>query len=934
MSAIVLILAALVANGGFEEGASSWRLGKKTCSIVPDAGLKSSSALVWENDDPKYYAYATQSFDIEPGCAYSFSGWIKDCGTTNATRKGRVTNISVEWRDTEGKFIGMAGSNAIVDNQETEEGWVKFFGKTAVMPSNAKTGTLVCSALRGSVGKVVFDNLEVTQLDAEPLPGMISSAYRDMAASGKVTFAARCVLNPLRDPPASVSAEFSFVGKDGAFMRKSGIAAGGIAKAEVAVDTLALGKHPVEVALKRRDGSVISKRRMDFTRLAEMPKRKVYIDEYGRTIVDGKAFFPLGLYSSRREVTELDTYCEGPFNCILPYALKPEANELDAYAKKDLKVIVCVSDYSGFRGSKLKGADDERAYAMRYLEAFKDHPAVLAWYLADELPEAKIGCLRSRNLLFRAQDMDHPTFVVFDRVDSPADFVEGYDIVGMDPYPIGNAGLRSNIDSASLFPEAAKKAMHSFRGLWQVPQAFDWSWHRPWAVKESGAHMPTLAELRNMNWQAVASGANGLVGWWFPGMVRNLRAKGKTAEFAEAWGNVKTAYGEVAEKVPLILSVESAPEIVSKSVGISARVWRKDGELWLLVVNRTYAKVSGKVGLSDGKTVNVALEGLEHRFVKISEEKAQAARQPWSHLDFKDDSQDFRFAIVPDRTGGDYRGAFTNALECCNLMHPAFVMSVGDLVQGHADEKGTRRMQDELTNFISRLEAPFFYTIGNHDICVNTNTNKPNDRTKHTMTTRVWKEYFGDRTYYSFTYKGCLFVVLNGQEGRLDWAHIRESITAEQYAWLRETLDKHKDARWTFLFMHQPDIWGTKEWAKLERETLLPRKYTVFAGDWHNYFHIRRHDRDYYVLSVAGGVGSEAYRRKEKDRSKLYGVEYGEFDHITWVTMTDNGPKVVNLKLDGILPGDFLNATNTKDLHHVRTRSLDIPPRKKDNNRR
>jgi hypothetical protein len=81
---------------------------------------------------------------------------------------------------------------------------------------------------------------------------------------------------------------------------------------------------------------------------------------------------------------------------------------------------------------------------------------------------------------------------------------------------------------------------------------------------------------------------------------------------------------------------------------------------------------------------------------------------------------------------------------------------------------------------------------------------------------------------------------------------------------------------------------------------------------------------------VAGGVGGEAYRRKEKDRSRLYGVEYGEFDHITWVTVTDNGPKVVNLKLDGILPGNFLDATNSRDLHHVRTRRLDIPPRKKD----
>ena len=306
-----------------------------------------------------------------------------------------------------------------------------------------------------------------------------------------------------------------------------------------------------------------------------------------------------------------------------------------------------------------------------------------------------------------------------------------------------------------------------------------------------------------------------------------------------------------------------------------------------------------------------------------------AEKHPWSHLDFKDDPQDFRFAIVPDRTGGDFRGAFTNALRCCNLMHPAFVMTVGDLISGHGDEARTRAQQDELTNFVSQVRAPFFYTVGNHDIFVNVNTNTPNNRTKHTMSTRIWKDYFGENTYYSFTYKNCLFLVLNGQDGRYDWTHIRDSITPPQYEWIRKTLAENKDVRWTFIFMHQPDIWSSKEWCQLEQDSLLSRKYTVFAGDWHSYFHYRRHDRDYYVLSVAGGIGGEVYRRKEADRSKLYGVEYGEFDHITWVTMTADGPEVVNLKLDGILPGDFLNATNTKDLHHARTRQLDIPPRKR-----
>ena len=88
-------------------------------------------------------------------------------------------------------------------------------------------------------------------------------------------------------------------------------------------------------------------------------------------------------------------------------------------------------------------------------------------------------------------------------------------------------------------------------------------------------------------------------------------------EFRQAWGDVKTAYGEVAEKIPLLLSVEPAPKVVKKPQNISARVWRKDGTLWLLVVNRTYDPVEGKVELDDGQTVEVRLDGLAYRFIRL-----------------------------------------------------------------------------------------------------------------------------------------------------------------------------------------------------------------------------------------------------------------------------------------------------------------------------
>lgn len=298
-----------------------------------------------------------------------------------------------------------------------------------------------------------------------------------------------------------------------------------------------------------------------------------------------------------------------------------------------------------------------------------------------------------------------------------------------------------------------------------------------------------------------------------------------------------------------------------------------------------------------------------------------SAAQPWTHLDFADEPEDFRFAVIPDRGGGDYRGAFTNALRCADLMHPAFVMSVGDLINGFGGTDARQsRQQDELTNMTSRVRAPFFYTIGNHDI----NISRPGATNDYAMTRAVWRRYFGPREYYSFTYKRCLFLVLNSME---QWRDIgkrpKSGMSDGQYAWVRRTLAEHADARWTFIFHHHPTEWTTAAWQALEKDALGDRKYTVFAGDWHSYFHVRRHGRDHYVLSVAGGVSNMGYHHKT-DRAKLAGQEYGEMDHIAWVTMTKDGPEVVNLKLDGILPGDYLNRATSLDDTCLTV--LDVPP--------
>ena len=70
-------------------------------------------------------------------------------------------------------------------------------------------------------------------------------------------------------------------------------------------------------------------------------------------------------------------------------------------------------------------------------------------------------------------------------------------------------------------------------------------------------------------------------------------------------------------------------------------------------------------------------------------------------------------------------------------------------------------------------------------------------------------------------------------------------------------------------------------------DALSDRPYTLFNGHKHAYEHIERRGRDYIRLATTGGV-------QFPDR-KL------SMDHVTLVTVDDNGVDIANLRMDGIL---------------------------------
>ena len=288
---------------------------------------------------------------------------------------------------------------------------------------------------------------------------------------------------------------------------------------------------------------------------------------------------------------------------------------------------------------------------------------------------------------------------------------------------------------------------------------------------------------------------------------------------------------------------------------------------------------------------------------------------PRSDKPFANDSENFQFVIVGDRTGGHRPGVFRHAIVRVNQLQPEFVVGVGDLIEGYKeDTKALEKEWDEFDNIVEQLDMPFFYTVGNHDI--------GNDVMRD-----LWQRRYG-RDYYHFVYQNVLFISLNTEDppiilspdtlasqARLEEMMLKDpqkvrrllrerrqamgmadgkpklpgevAISESQLAWVANVLNEHADVRWTILLMHKP-AWEYDSAAFQNIEALLQdRSYSAIAGHEHYYNYSKRLSRDYVTMATTGGIWLSEGR--------------GSFDHIAWVTMTDEGPQITNLALCGLL---------------------------------
>ena len=283
-----------------------------------------------------------------------------------------------------------------------------------------------------------------------------------------------------------------------------------------------------------------------------------------------------------------------------------------------------------------------------------------------------------------------------------------------------------------------------------------------------------------------------------------------------------------------------------------------------------------------------------------------------------------RFAVIGDRTGLARPGVFEQGIRQISWLQPDFILSVGDMIEGYTqDRTEIARQWAAVDDAIAKAGVPFVHIPGNHDV-------------NNAESLDAWRQRRGPG-HYSFTYKGALFIVLNtedtptpmpdklarqfygliemmkrdpektqkamierldagtsntGEYSALDAAHFGD----RQLGFLRDTLLRHPQVRWTFVVMHKP-AWKKEYACFAPMQALLKgRPYTVIAGHTHYFTHETIDGADYINMGTTGGIFN-----MDKENGVPLRLGPGTMDHAMLVSMASTGPAFANLRLNGLM---------------------------------
>src|SRR5580704_16247806 len=143
----------------------------------------------------------------------------------------------------------------------------------------------------------------------------------------------------------------------------------------------------------------------------------------------------------------------------------------------------------------------------------------------------------------------------------------------------------------------------------------------------------------------------------------------------------------------------------------------------------------------------------------------------------------FRFAIIGDRTGEAQPGIYERVLHDAAAENPAFVVGVGDTIEGLNDETADAEWQQVEKILSSWSRLPLYLAPGNHDIW------SPRSE-------KLFQKYSGHAPHYSFDYDQAHFTILDNSRS--------DQLSASELTFLEDDLKRHDEQPLKFIVCHRP----------------------------------------------------------------------------------------------------------------------------------
>ncbi|MGH7740933.1 MAG: carbohydrate binding domain-containing protein, partial [Candidatus Eiseniibacteriota bacterium] len=555
-----------LANSGFEDGASGWKFPQiANFEVSNDASHGGSRSLRISNTDAAAYLLASQKISVEPGRRYRFGAWIK---TRDVKGEDTGATICMEWTGPAGVIGG-----SYLDGRKGDQDWFHLEGLSGPIPDGAVSGLVTLYLRHGMTGTAWFDDVSVTEEYAPALDAaLLQPNYRGRLIAGQHVLVRARVGDHLKGgvKPESTRLVLSIFSGERILNSRT------FSSPTPGVNDLALDPGPIDpvrfdsplqkpgvrVALLTAAGEELASQAFELNRPApEASPPTVYIDEHNRTLVGGRPFFPLGWYfgpaptdSNFRQ--HIDRVAASPFNTIMCYGISGGTiadvrSYLDYLASRNVKLIYSLKDvYAGtnwFQKSML-GWTGEDSIVTGVVQTFRDHPAILAWYLNDELPLTMRERLEARQRRVHELDANHPTWVVLNQVSDLPGYLNTSDVLGTDPYPVPD----SSVTMAGEWTQISNDVSGGLRPIWMVPQAFDKANYRK--PPQSG-RAPTLGEELVMSYLCLIHGANGLIYYSYFDLERDRIG------FNNRWADMLVVGREVQQLEPALLSIAKPPNV-------------------------------------------------------------------------------------------------------------------------------------------------------------------------------------------------------------------------------------------------------------------------------------------------------------------------------------------------------------------------------------